>query len=115
MNILLIFSLSLSTKGTFWRVSRPDPTGQGAADQAALVQSVIDLYPGIFDAVVLDSTTCCRQMREVIAAANPGMASINDQAHAAILLASDLRNTSFLKNAINDASVVESMCATTID
>jgi Protein of unknown function (DUF 659) len=79
---------------------------QGAGDQAALVQRVIGLYPGIFDAVFSDSTTCCRQMREVIAAANPDMASINDQAHAINLLASDLGKTSFFKNAIKDASVV---------
>jgi hypothetical protein len=70
------------------------------------VQRVIDLYPGVFDAVVSDSTTSYRQMREVIAAANPGTASINGQAHAANLLASDLGKTSFLKNPIKDASVV---------
>jgi hypothetical protein len=49
---------------------------QGATDQAALVQRVIDLFPGIFDAVFSESRTCCSQMREVIAPVNPGMASI---------------------------------------
>jgi Protein of unknown function (DUF 659) len=93
-------------KGYFLESFQTGSDRKGAADQAALVQRVIDLYPGIFHAVVSDSTTCCRQMREVIAAANPGMASINDQAHAANLLASDLRNTFVLKNTINDASVV---------
>jgi hypothetical protein len=40
---------------------------QGAADQAALVQRVIGMYPAICVVIILDSTTCCRQMRAVIA------------------------------------------------
>jgi hypothetical protein len=45
-------------------------------------------------------------MRKAIPAANPGIDSNNDQAHAASLLARDLGNTLFLNNALEDASVV---------
>jgi hypothetical protein len=45
-------------------------------------------------------------MRKAVAAANPGIDSNNDQAHAASLLARDLGNTLFLNNALEDASVV---------
>ena len=83
---------------------------QDAAGQAQLVQDKLAAYGGrkVFNAVGSDNTASCLEMRRLVTSLNPGMVSLNDQAHVANLLIGDLCKVPWLKDCISGATAVSS-------
>lgn len=67
-------------------------------------------YGGLtnFNAVGSDNAAACLEMRRLVTANNPGLVSLNDQAHVANLLLRDLCKVSWVKNVVQAAVVVSS-------
>lgn len=83
-------------------------TNQTADNQAKMVQTVLEPYGGVesFAAVASDNTASC--MNDIICNANPGIVSLNDQAHVANLLFSDVCKIKFIVSAIDSCSTMSS-------
>jgi Protein of unknown function (DUF 659) len=77
-------------------------TQQSAAQQAVLVQGVLDQYQGTFNAVITDGASACRAMRAAILDGNPGVVTLNDQTHTA----SDIGKTPFFVSILHDAHLI---------
>eukprot|EP00170_Pyropia_yezoensis_P001631 contig_7063_g1635 len=75
---------------------------QDAEGQAQLLQEKLVNYGGLtnFNAVGSDNAAACLEMRRRVTANNPGLVSLNDQAHVAKLLLGDLCKISWLKNVV---------------
>jgi len=83
---------------------------QDAAGQARLVQEQLVKYGRMktFNALASDNAAACIEMRRLVAAANPGLASLNDQAHVATLLIGDLCKVEWIQACLSKALAVSS-------
>jgi len=83
---------------------------QDAAGQAQLVQEQLANYGGMdtFNAAASDNTASCIEMRRLVMSANPGMVSLNDQAHVANLLVGDLCKVGWVARCMSKALLMTS-------
>lgn len=81
---------------------------QDAEGQALLLQRKLQVYGGleIFNAVGSDNTASCLEMRRLVTEENPGLVSLNDQAHVANLPLGDLSKIPWVRGAIQTATTV---------
>jgi len=81
---------------------------QDAPGQARLVQERLNQYGGMdtFNALTTDNAAACVEMRRLVSVANPGLVSLNDQAHAANLLVGDLSKVPWMLRRVFTATVV---------
>eukprot|EP00170_Pyropia_yezoensis_P001632 contig_7065_g1636 len=81
---------------------------QDAEGQARLLQEKLVNYGGLtyFNAVGSDNAAACLGMRRLVTANNPGLVSLNDQAHVANLLLGDLCTIYWLRNVEQTAVTV---------
>lgn len=85
-------------------------TNQCAENQATMVQSVLQPYGGVhsFAAVTSDNTASCLNMRDIVSNRYPGLVSLNDQAHVANLLFSDVCKVKIITSAVDSCSIISS-------
>lgn len=81
---------------------------QDAEGQAQLLQEKLLAYGGLtnFNAVGSDNTASCLEMRRLVTSNNPGLVSLNDQAHVANLVLGDLCKIPWMRQAIQEATAV---------
>ncbi|OSX70221.1 hypothetical protein BU14_0849s0002 [Porphyra umbilicalis] len=77
-------------------------------DSARLVLEKLDKYGGMntFHALATDNAAACVEMRRLVPVANPGLVSLNDQAHVANLLVGDLCRVSWMQGRVSTATAV---------
>ena len=68
----------------------------------------LDKYGGMntFHALATDNAAACVEMRRLVPVANPGLVSLNDQAHVANLLVGDLCRVSWMQGRVSTATAV---------
>lgn len=78
---------------------------QTADNHAIVVQDILGPFGGVkaFAAVVTDNTRSCWSTREIIVSKNPGIISLNDQAHVTNLHFKDLCQVPYTANSIQSS------------
>lgn len=81
---------------------------QTAENQAEAVQDILDPFGGVkaFAGIVTDNTQSCLNMRDLIVERNPGIVSLNDQAHVTNLLFGDLGGVPYISHAITSSESI---------